>query len=103
MRWKLGLSVIAAACVTVDLRCARDALRPMVTPSQEEAVGSLAHMPWTVFWNQSHIGFVHVTENSFSLRWIHALQEITPAPQCFRLTAVGQAKTRQLDKKRGRF
>ena len=32
MRKKLGLSVNAATCVTVDLRCARDALRPMVTP-----------------------------------------------------------------------
>ena len=55
---------------------------------QEEAVGSPAHMPWTLIWNQSHTGFVHVNENSFSLGWIHALQEITPAPQCFRLTAV---------------
>ena len=45
-------------------------------PSQEEAVGSLAHMPWTVFWNQSHTGFVDVNENSFSLGWIHALQKI---------------------------
>ena len=71
-------------------------------PSQVEAVGSLAHMPWTVFWNQSHTGFVHVNENSFSLGWIHPLQEITPAPQCFRLTAVEKAK-KQLDEKEAVF
>ena len=61
-------------------------------PSQEEAVGSLAHMPWTLIWNHSHTGFVHVYENSFPLGSIHALQEITPAPQCFRLTAVQRAQ-----------
>ena len=50
------------------------------TPCQEEAVGSPAHMPWTLIRNQPHTGFVDVNKNMFSLRWIHALQEITPAP-----------------------
>ena len=67
-------------------------------PFQEEAVGSPAHMPRSLIWNQSHTGFVHVNENTFSLGWIHALQEITPAPQRFRLTAVQRAPKKREEK-----
>ena len=73
------------------------------TPCQEEAVGSLSHMPWTFIRNQPHTGFVDVNENTFSLGWIHALQEITPAPQCFRLTAVQRAPKNNPTEESARF
>ena len=103
-RWKLGMSEIAATCVTVDLRDASDTLRPMGSPIHEEAVGSPTDMPRPFFWNQSHIGFVDVLENSFSLEWIHALAKNTRTPQCFGLAT--PQKTQQKQKclrKKGRF